>query len=214
MHVTPPPVTRPVAAPAWWQVSGPGFAALIGLFALTAIYRFDGGSEIQRAFDLSGQSLLLIGLVAYLVGAALTVPAGLVLGPRFPTAVAISALVALFLGVLLAAFANDGTLLLAGRAFAGLGTGAAAGTTVALITKLRERRGVVTGLTAALAVLALLLGPVVGRLISEALGFRLVQLATIPFLLAALVVNAVIGIAGLTSAKRPVPPVPNGPPYP
>jgi MFS family permease len=216
MYVTPstPPVTQPVAAPAWWQVSAPGFAALIGLFMLTAIYRFDGLSEIQRALHLSGQGLLLIGLVAYLVGTALTVPAGLLLGARFPTAVTVSAIGFLFFGVLLAAFADAGGLLMAGRAFAGLGTGAATGATVALILKLRERRGVIAGVTAALAVLALVLGPVIGQLISEATGFRAVQLAAIPFLFLAFVVNAVIGFVKLATAKRPVPPVPNGMPYP
>ncbi|WP_206788537.1 MFS transporter [Amycolatopsis sp. MtRt-6] len=213
MHVTPPPspVTRPAAAPAWWQVSGPGFAALIGLFMLTAIYRFDGVPAIQLELGLSSLSFLLIGLVAYLAGAALAVPAGLLLGARFPTAVAIPALGALFVGVLLAAFTDAGGLLTIGRAFAGLGTGAAAGTTVALIRKLRGGRGVVAGVTAALAVLALLLGPVIGQLISAALGFRVVQLTAIPFLLVALIATAVIGIVRLTSAKRPVP---NGPSYP
>ncbi|RSM37762.1 hypothetical protein DMA12_35505 [Amycolatopsis balhimycina DSM 5908] len=98
---------------------------------------------------------------------------------------------------------------MAGRAFAGLGTGTTAGATVALILKLRERRGVVADVTAALAVLALVLGPVIGRLISEATGFRVVQLAAIPFLLLALVVNAVIGFV-----KRPVHPLPYGMPYP
>jgi MFS family permease len=216
MYVTPPTphVTRPVAAPAWWQVSGPGFAALIGLFMLTVIYRFDGMSEIQRALGLSSQSLLLIGLVTYLVGAALTVPVGLLLGARFPTAVAIPAICFLLFGVLLIAFADAGGLLMAGRALSGLGTGAAAGATVALILKLRERRGVVAGVTAALAALALVLAPVIGQLISEAMSFRVTQLAAIPFLLIALVANAVIGLVRLTSAKRQAPPLPYGMPYP
>jgi MFS family permease len=216
MYVTPPTphVTRPVAAPAWWQVFGPGFAALIGLFMLTVIYRFDGMSEIQRDLGLSSQSLLLIGLVAYLAGAALTVPVGLLLGARFPTAVAIPATCFLLIGVVLAAFADAGGLLMVGRAFSGLGTGAAAGATVALIVKLRERRGVVAGVTAALAALALVLAPIIGQLISEAMGFRVIQLVAIPFLLIALVVSGVIGLVRLTSAKRQAPPIPNGMPYP
>jgi MFS family permease len=216
MYVTPstPPVTRPAAAPAWWHVFGPGSAALIGLFLLTVIYRFDGMSEIQRALHLSGQDLLLIGLVAYLAGTALTVPAGLLLGARFPIAVTIPAIGFLFFGVLLAAFADAGGLLMAGRAFTGLGTGAAAGATVALILKLRERRGVIAGVTAALAVLALLLGPVIGQLISETMSFRINQLGAVPFLFLALVVTAVIGFVKLATAKRPVPPMPNGTPYP
>ncbi|WP_329048575.1 MFS transporter [Amycolatopsis sp. NBC_01488] len=213
MYVTPPPqsVTRPVATPAWWQVLGPGSAALIGLFMLTVIYRFDGMSEIQREFHLSSQSLLLIGLVSYLVGTALTVPAGLLLGARFPTAVAIPALGFLFFGVLLAALADAGGLLLAGRALSGLGTGAAAGATVALILKVRERRGVLAGVTAALAVVALVLAPVIGQLISEVVGFRVIQLVAIPFLFIALIANAVVGFVKLAAAKRPVPPVPYPP---
>ncbi|MEV6647773.1 MFS transporter [Amycolatopsis sp. NPDC051371] len=193
---------------------GPGLAALIGLFMLTVIYRFDGMSEIQRNLGLSSQSLLLIGLVSYLVGAALAVPVGLLLGARFPTAVTIPALGFLFFGVLLAAFADAGGLLLVGRAFTGLGTGAAAGATVALILKLRERRGVVAGVTAALAVLALVLAPVIGQLISEAVGFRVIQLAAIPFLLIALIANAVLGFVTLAAAKRQVPPIPYGMPAP
>jgi hypothetical protein len=63
-------------------------------------------------------------------------------------------------------------------------------------------------------VLALALVPVVGRLISEAAGFRVIQLVAVPFLLIALVANAVIGLVRLTSAKRQAPPIPNGMPYP
>lgn len=134
MYVTPstPSVTRPVATPVWWQVFGPGVTALMGLFMLTVIYRFDGMSDVQRALGLSNLSLLLVGLVPYLVGAVLTVPAGLLLGARFPTAVAIPATCFLLLGVLLAPFSSAAGLLMAGRALAGLGMGAAAGATAAL----------------------------------------------------------------------------------
>ncbi|MEQ0560402.1 MFS transporter [Amycolatopsis sp. NEAU-NG30] len=216
MYVTPPtpPVTRPVAAPVWWQVFGPGLTALIGLFMLTAIYRFDGMSEIQRDFGLSDVSLLLIGLVAYLAGAALAAPAGLLLGARFPTAVAVPAACFLLLGVALAAFAPAGGVLAIGRVLSGLGTGAAAGATVALTLKLRQLRAAIAGVFAALAVLSLVLGPVIGQLISEAVGFRVVQLAAIPLLLIALVVTGVIGLVRLSTAKRPAPPVSYGMPYP
>ncbi|HEY3479374.1 MAG TPA: MFS transporter [Streptomyces sp.] len=207
MYVTPPAphVTRPVA---WWQVSGPGLAALIGLFMLTVIYRFDGMSEIQRALGLSSQSMLLIGLVTYLVAAVITAPAGFLLGVRFPTAVAVPAASFLLFGAILAAFSSGGFMLMAGRAFSGLGTGAAVGAAVAMIVKLRERRGVVAGVSGALAVLALVLAPVIGGVISEATSFRVVQLLAIPFALLAVVVSAIIGIVGITSAKRQAPPIP------
>ncbi|MEU4519952.1 MFS transporter [Amycolatopsis sp. NPDC024027] len=191
---------------------GPGFAALIGLFMLTVVYRFDGVPALQLALGLSSQSVLMIVLVPYLVAAALTVPVGLLLGARFPTAVTIPATGFLFLGVLLAAFTPGSGLLLIGRALSGLGTGAAAGAAAALILKLRRRRGVVAGVAAALGVLALLLAPVIGQLISEAAGFRVIHLAAIPFLLVALIVSAVLGLVKLTAAKRQVPPY--GVPYP
>ncbi|WP_410638463.1 MFS transporter [Amycolatopsis sp. lyj-346] len=214
MHVTPPPphVTRPVVEPVWWQVFGPGFAALVGLFMLTVVHRFDGRSALQLDLGLSGQSVLLIVLLPYLVATALAVPVGLLLGARFPTAVTVPAIGFLFLGVLLTAFTPGSGLLLAGRALSGLGTGAAAGAAVALILKLRAGRGVVAGVAAASGALALLLAPVVGRLISDALGFRVSQLAAIPFLLVALIVSAVLGLVKLTAANRRVPP--HGVPYP
>ncbi|RSD09156.1 MFS transporter [Amycolatopsis eburnea] len=205
MYVTPPNATRPVTAPVWWQVLGPGSTALIGFFMLTVIYRFDGESEIQRDLGLSSLFLLVAGLVAYLAGVALGAVPGLLLGARFPTAVAVPASCFLVFGVLLVAFADAGALLTAGRVLSGLGTGAAAGATVALIVKLREGRGAAGGVTAGLAVLALLLGPVIGQLISEAVGFRPVHLIAVPFLLVALVVNAVLGIVRLSAAKRTVP---------
>lgn len=216
MHVTPPtpPVTRPVVGPAWWQVFGPGLAALIGLFMLTVIYQFDGMSALQRDLGLSDLGALVVGLVSFVVAAALTVPVGLLLGGRAPTAVTIPAICFVFFGVLLVAFTNAGGLLAVGRALQGLGTGAATGATVALILKTRERRGVLAGVFAALAALALLLAPVIGQVISEAVGFRVIQLAAIPFLLVALVVSAVLGIVSLSAAKRQAPPIPNGMPYP
>lgn len=179
---------------------------------LTVVYPYNGRSVLQFEFHLSPLNLLLTGLIGYLVAAALAAPAGLLLGARYPTAVTIPATCVLLLGVVVVVFANGSGLLTVGRVLSGLGTGAAAGATVALILKLPKGRGAVAGVTAALAVLALLLAPVIGQMISVALSFRLNHLLAIPFLLVALVVSGVTGLVRLTAAKRAVPPAMPYPP--
>ncbi|WP_344860610.1 MFS transporter [Amycolatopsis ultiminotia] len=215
MYVTPPMQSnpRPAAGPPWWLVIGPAFAALIGLFLLTVIYRFNGRSFLQIELGLSSQSLLLSGLVAYLVAAALAFPAGLLPGARFPTSVTVPAICLMLLGVLLIAFVPSTGLLLLGRVLSGLGAGAAIGVTVALIRRLRAGRGVAAAVTTGLGVLALVIAPFLGGLVSDALGFRLVYLLAALFMVIALIVAAVIGIVALASAKPPVQPMPYGVPH-
>jgi MFS family permease len=216
MYVTPPMQSdpRPAAGPSWWLVIGPGFAALIGLFLLTVIYRVDGRSVLQVELGLSNQSLLLSGLVAYLVAAAIAFPAGLLLGARFPTSVTVPAICLMLLGVLLVAFAPNSGLLLVGRVLNGLGAGAAIGVTAALIRWLRTGRGVAAAVTAGLGVLAVVIAPLLGGLISDAFSFRLVYLIAALFVFVALIVAAVIGIVALVAAKPPAQPMPYGVPYP
>ncbi|GAB3731598.1 hypothetical protein GCM10027598_54790 [Amycolatopsis oliviviridis] len=203
---------QPTAAPPWWLVIGPGFAALIGLFLVTVIYRFDGGSAVQIDLGMSGQSLLLYGLVSYLVAAAIAFPAGLLPGGRFPTPVAVPAIVLMLLGVLLVAFVPSSGLFLVGRVLTGLGAGAVLGVTVALIRRLRSGRGAAAGITAGLGVLALVIAPVLGGLLSDATGFRVVFVVAALFVFVALVVAAVLGIVALTKKPpaRPVPYPPHG----
>jgi MFS family permease len=216
MYVTPPLQSdpRPAAGPPWWLVIGPGFAALIGLFLVTVIYRFDGRSILQVELHLSSQSLLLSGLVAYLVAAAIAFPAGLLLGARVPTSVTVPAICLMMLGVLLVAFVPDSGLLLLGRVLNGLGTGAVIGVTAALIRRLRTGRGVAAAVTAGLGVLAVAIAPFLGGLIADAVGFRLMYLVAALFVFGALIVAGVIGIVTLVSAKPPVQPMPFGMPYP
>ncbi|EME51976.1 MFS transporter [Amycolatopsis decaplanina] len=202
---------HPADGPPWWLVIGPGFAALIGLFLLTVIYRFDGGSALQIDLGMSNQSLLLNGLVAYLVAAALAFPAGLLLGGRFPTSVTVPAIVLMLLGVLLVAFVPSSGLLLVGRVLNGLGAGAALGVTVALIRRLRTGRGAAAGVAAGLGVLALVLAPVLGGLLSDVTGFRVVYVVAALFVFVALVVAGVLGIVALAKAKSPARPMPYPP---
>ncbi|WP_218027221.1 MFS transporter [Nocardia vaccinii] len=190
---------------------GPGFAAIIGLALLTAIYRTDGKPLIQFEFHMSGQAVLLTCVVAYLVAALPTVGLGLLLGARFPTAVTLPAVGLMLIGAAVTAFAGNSAVLLAGRVLDGLGTGAAAGVIAVLVHRLDGRRGIAAAVVAALGVLAAVIAPVIGQLISDMASFRLVYLAAVPFLLVALIVCAVSGIA---SAKRHVHSVPDGTPYP
>jgi MFS family permease len=216
MYVTPPRQSnpRPAAGPRWWLLIGPGIAALVGLFLLTVIYRFDGRSLLQVDLGLSSQSLLLSGLVSYLVAAAIALPAGLLLGARFPTSVTVPATCLMLLGVLLVAFAPSGALLMIGRALNGLGAGAAIGVIAALIWSLRAGRGATAGATAGLGLLALGIAPLLGALLSDAFSFRLVYLIGALFVFVALIVTAVAGIVSLMAAKPPAQPMPYGMPYP
>lgn len=192
---------QPTAGPPWWLVIGPGFAALIGLFLLTVIYRFGGEPALQIDLGMSGQSLLLNGVVAYVVAAALAFPAGLLLGARFPTSVTVPALVLMLLGVLVVAFGPSSGLLLVGRVLNGLGAGAALGVTVALIRRLRTGRGAAAGVTAGLGVLALVVAPVLGGLLSDATSFRVVFVVAALFVFVALVVAGILGIVALAKPK-------------
>ncbi|HET6287780.1 MAG TPA: MFS transporter [Amycolatopsis sp.] len=200
----------PAAGPPWWLVIGPGFAALIGLFLLTVIYRFDGSSALQVELDMSSQSLLLSGLVAYLGAAAIAFPAGLLLGARFPTSVTVAALFLMLLGVVLIAFVPHSGLFLVGRVFNGFGAGAAIGVTAAVIRRLRSGRGAAIGAAAGVGVLALAIAPLLGGLLSDALSFRLVYVVAALFVVLALVVTGVVGIVALTK-KPPVRPMPYPP---
>ncbi|WP_410649133.1 MFS transporter [Amycolatopsis sp. cmx-4-54] len=202
MYVPPQRDPRPTDGPPWWLVIGPGFAALIGLFLLTVIYRFDGESPLGIELGMSSQALLLSGLVAYVVAAAIAFPGGLLLGPRFPTSVTVPALVLMLLGVLLVAFVPGSGLLLVGRVLTGLGAGAVLGVTVALIRRLRTGRGAAAGVIAGLGVLALVVAPVLGGLLSDATGFRMVFVVAALFVFAAIVVAGIVGIITLAKPKH------------
>ncbi|MFK0246578.1 MFS transporter [Amycolatopsis azurea] len=197
---------QPTAGPPWWLLIGPGFAALIGLFLVTVIYRFDGGSALQIDLGMSDQSLLLNGLVAYLVAAAIAFPAGLLPGARFPTPVTVPAILLMLLGVLLVAFVPSSGLFLVGRVLTGLGAGAVLGVTVALIRRLQAGRGAAAGVTAGLGVLALVLAPVLDGLLSDVTGFRVVFVVAALFVLVALVVAGILGIVASVKAKTPTHP--------
>ncbi|MCI2419566.1 MFS transporter [Saccharopolyspora sp. K220] len=198
----------------WWTLIGPGFAAIIGLFMLTAVYRADLISPVQMGLGLSGPEFLMMGIVAYLIAAAIAFPLGFRLGVRFLMAVTLPAIGVMFIGVLLIAFSGGAGMFLVGRVLTGLGAGAAIGATTALVRGIKEQRNIVAAVVAALGVLAVVVAPFINQVISGALSFRWTFLAAVPFLFAALIASAVIGIVQFVVAKRPAQPGPYGMPYP
>jgi MFS family permease len=198
----------------WWTLIGPGLATVISLFMLTAPYRTDWISPIQMDLGLSGQEFLMQGIVAYLIAAAIAFPLGFLLGARFLTAVILPAIGVMLIGVLLIAFAGGGGMLLVGRVLSGLGAGAAIGVTTVLVRGIKGRRSIAVATVAALGALAVVVAPFVNQVISEATSFRLMYLAAVPLLFAALIASAISGIVQFVAAKRPAQPGPYGTPYP
>ena len=196
----PDPGVRPV-----WLLIGPALAASLGAFLL-AVTVGPEGAAIQRDMDLPTSGILWI-FVAYLLPAVLAVPVGALVGRRWPTAVALPAIVLLLPGSLLTALAPGSGLLLLGRAVTGFGAGLAWGVTAVLVAQVGARRVWVASLVAGAVVLALGLGPVVGALLAQALDWRLPFLLAVPVEVVALLATAVSGIIVLMRrASRPAQP--------
>ncbi|GAB2665110.1 hypothetical protein [Nocardia goodfellowii] len=192
-----------------WTLLGPGLATVVGLAMWTGVYRIDGSSPIQVEFGMSGPVFFLIGFVAYLIAAALAFSLGYLLGGRALTAVSISAAGVMLLGVVLVVLGGGSGILLVGRVLGGLGAGAAAGVTTALVRSLRSRRDL-AAVAAAAGIVALVIAPIINQLISDAFSFRLAYLTATPLLVAALLASVISGIA-LAASNRPGP---NSAPYP
>ncbi|MFI6784368.1 MFS transporter [Micromonospora sp. NPDC050276] len=195
-----PDVSRPV-----WLLIGPTLAASLGAFLL-AVTVGPQWAAIQRDMDLPTSAVLWI-FVAYLLPAVLAVAGGALVGRRWPTAVALSAIALLVPGSLLTALASGDALLLLGRAVTGFGAGLAWGVTAMLVAQMGARRVWVLPLVAGVVVLALGLGPVAGVLVGRAVGWRWPFLLAVPFGAVALLVTAVTGIIVLIQhASRPTQP--------
>ncbi|GGL39942.1 MFS transporter [Nocardia jinanensis] len=171
-------------------------------------------SHMMMDTGLLPREFLLMGVIPYLLAAALTFALGFLLGGRFPTALLIPALIVMIIGVLLTSFASGSAMLLVGRAISGLGAGVAVGVAVAVVRRVKAPRAVAATAVAALGVLAAVAAPFVTRALSEATSFRIAYLATVLFLFVALLASAVSGIARAVTAGRPTQPGPYGMPYP
>lgn len=196
-----------------WALIGPALATVVGLSLVTGVYRLDGVSPIQMDLGLSSGGFLLMGVVTYVIAAALTFPLGFLLAPRSLTAVIVPAIGLMLIGVLIVVLGPGTATLVAGRVLAGLGAGAALGVTVALVRALGGNRSIAAVATAAVAAVALLIAPLINQLVSEALSFRPASAIALPFLFAALLAAIVSGIV-LATTRRPAPPPAYGVPNP
>jgi hypothetical protein len=198
--------SRTVGFPVWVLV-GPALAACLGAFLL-AVTIGPEWTAIRLALDLSSLAAVWIFL-AYLLPAMVALPVGILAGRRWPTAVVLPAIVLLIVGSLLTAFSSGNALLLLGRAVTGFGAGLAWGVTAALVRRLAVGRAQVAPAIAGASVLSLVLGPVVGAVLSQAMTWRWTVLVAVPFEAVAFLVTAVSGIVLLVlRASRPVPPPP------
>ncbi|MEV4500245.1 MFS transporter, partial [Micromonospora arborensis] len=193
-------VLRPV-----WLLIGPTLAASLGAFLL-AVTVGPQWVAMQRDMHLPTSAVLWI-FVAYLLPAVLAGAVGALAGRRWPTAVALSAIVLLVSGSLLTSLAPGDALLLLGRAVTGFGAGLAWGVTAMLVAQMGARRVRVTPLVAGVVLLALGLGPVAGVLVGRAVGWRWPFLLAVPFGAVAMLVTVVSGIVVLIQrASRPAQP--------
>lgn len=190
----PRPGVRPV-----WPLIGPALAASLGAFLL-AVTVGPAWDAMRRDMHLSTSG----AFVAYLLPAVLAVPVGALVGRRWPTAVALPAIVLLVPGSLLTALAPGSGLLLLGRAVTGFGAGLAWGVTAVLVAQAGARRVWVAPLVAGAVVLALGLGALAGALLARMFSWRWPFLLAVPFEVVALLVTAASGIIVLVQgSSRP-----------
>jgi len=209
MTATPPHRNSSTDSYPWWALIGPALAAVIGMFMLTMLFfGTTPVAPVQISLGLSRQEFLTNGIASYLLAAVLALPLGILLGTRSVSAAVLPGVFLMLLGVLVNAFVSGAFMLLAGRLLSGLGAGAVIGVTVGLVRKIEGRRGIAAVTVAVLGVVALIVAPFVNQAIAGGLGFRWMFLTAVPFLLVALFVNAVSGIARFTMRKRR----PAGPP--
>jgi len=146
--------------------------------------------SLGKELALDAVTLGWIATAYLLSSAALLVPFGRIAdiyGRKkiFTFGIAIFTLSSLFSGM-----ANSATMLIACRVLQGIGGAMLAGTAVALLTTVfpANERGKVLGITIAAAYLGISLGPVLGGVLTERLGWRSI------FFLGALLGLAVIGV--------------------
>jgi MFS family permease len=198
----------------WWALIGPALATITSFFTATSVYEAGRVSHMMMDIGVLPREFLLVGVLPYLLAAAITFAPGFLLGGRFPTALLVPALGLMIIGVFLTSFASGGTILLVGRAISGLGAGVAVGVAVAVVRRIMGPRAVAATAVAALGALAAVAAPFVNRALSEATSFRIAYLATVLFLFIALFASAVSGIVRAVTANRPTRSGPYGMPYP
>src|SRR3954454_5366396 len=164
------------------------------------------GTALPRvAQDLDGKSLYLWVVTAYLIPATVTLPLYARLSDRYGRRLLLLIGMALFLaGSALSASAQSMAELIAWRALQGFGAGALEGLSFILVTDLFQgrRSAAWQGALAGLMAFSFLVGPLLGGMITDSLGWRWVFLVNLPIGLAAMAVVRLVVPAGLGRSER------------
>jgi predicted Ser/Thr protein kinase len=188
----------PARSSAGLELIGPGLGSLVGLYLLTVTAGPGWMDHAQLDLGVATPQILLAS-IAYLVGAGLSAPIGVVLGRRFPNRVAASSIGLMLVGVMLTSLAPAYTLLVVGRIMCGLGTGALLAEAVVLALRAGRGRTSTIGLVAGLGTLALVLGPLLGQVLATMLAWRWAFLMPVPLMILALLATITSGLILVTS---------------
>jgi EmrB/QacA subfamily drug resistance transporter len=145
---------------------------------------------IGRELSLDAVMLGWIATAYLLSSATLLIPFGRIADIYGRKKIFTCGIVILTLSSLLSGMANSATMLIACRVFQGVGGAMLAGTAIALLTTVfpLNERGKVLGINVAATYLGLSLGPVLGGILTQRLGWRSI------FFLGAILGLAVIGV--------------------
>lgn len=159
-------------------------------------------TAMRLAFHLStAQGLMLPG--GYVIAGVAGLAAGVLLGRRWPNAVAAPAVFLMIPGLVITALAPDFGVAAAGRVITGLGAGAAVGAAAALLPRIATaQRTVVTVVAAAAMLVAAVLGWLLAGLLTHGVSFRMVFILSIPL---ALIVAAIIVTVWIVQVVRQPP---------
>ncbi|HSQ75824.1 MAG TPA: MFS transporter [Bacteroidota bacterium] len=147
------------------------------------------GSSVNVALPAIGRDLSLDAVLmswiatAYLLAAAIgLIPAGRIADLRGRKKVFLTGMSVYTAGSLLCGLATTSTQMIAFRIVQGLGGAMMFGTSMAIVTSVfpREERGKILGYTVSAVYLGLSLGPFVGGLLTDHLGWRSVFLINVP----------------------------------
>lgn len=188
-------------------------ARLILSILATGLMSF-GGVVIETAMNVAFPSLMTeFGVstsqvhwvtTGYLLVLALVIPASSFLKRRFATRpLFVVSVLAFVAGLVLATFAPGFGWLLAGRLLQGLGTGIALPLMFNIIIEQvpRERLGVMMGVGSLITAIAPAIGPSLGGLVVQYLGWRMLFVVLLPLIVIAFVVG-VITIRQVSTPER------------
>lgn len=181
-----------------WALAGVVPGAWLAAFLFAELT----GAELaamRLAFHLSSaQALMLPGL--YVIAGIAGLAVGVLLGRRWPNAVALPAVFLTIPGLVITALAPGFGVVAVGRVLTGLGAGAVVGAAAALILRIAPAQRTVVAVVAAAMVVAAVLGWLISDLLTHSVSFRLVFMLSVPL---ALIVAAIVVVVRIVQATRP-----------